>query len=86
METIAIKIILNQLEYPVKVLLAWGEAIDGKNEFRDFLMKSPYKELGISNDPVLEDLEDAVVGGEFSVRQFEKIVKELIRKFKIIDA
>ena len=49
-------------------------------------LESAYKELGISNDPVLEDLEDAVVGGEFSVRQFEKIVKELIRKFKIIDA
>ena len=49
-------------------------------------LESAYKELGISNDPILEDLEDAVVGGEFSVRQFEKIVKELISKFKIIDA
>jgi len=55
MSNISKKIILNQLEYPVKVLLAWGEAIDGKNEFRDFLMKSPYKELGIFCFALLND-------------------------------
>ena len=55
MSNISKKIILNQLEYPVKVLLAWGEAIDGKNEFRDFLMKSPYRELGIFCFALLND-------------------------------
>ena len=41
------KIILKQLEYPSKVLIAWREAIGGNVEFRDFLIRSPYKELGI---------------------------------------
>ena len=41
------KIILKQLEYPSKVLVAWREAIGGNVEFRDFLIQSPYKELGI---------------------------------------
>jgi hypothetical protein len=55
MSNISKKIILSQLEYPVKVLLAWGEAIDGKKEFRDFLMKSPYRELGIFCFALLND-------------------------------
>ena len=37
------KIILKQLEYPSKVLIAWREAIGGNIELRDFLIKSPYK-------------------------------------------
>ena len=41
------KIILKQLEYPSKVLIAWREAIGGNVEIRDFLIRSPYKELGI---------------------------------------
>ena len=40
-------IIIKSLNYPEKVLIAWREAIGGNLEFRDFLMKSPYKELGM---------------------------------------
>ena len=34
-------------EYPAKVLLAWGEAISGHRELRDWLTKNGYPELGI---------------------------------------
>jgi hypothetical protein len=36
-----------RLEYPAKVLLAWGEAIAGNTALRDWLMKNGYPELGI---------------------------------------
>lgn len=36
-----------RLEYPAKVLLAWGEAIRGNPGLRDWLMKNGYPELGI---------------------------------------
>ena len=36
-----------QLDYPVKVLVAWGEAISGDRKMRDWLMKNGYPELGI---------------------------------------
>ena len=49
------KIILKQLEYPGKVLVAWREAIGGNVEFRDFLIRSPYKELGIFCFAILND-------------------------------
>jgi len=49
------KIILKQLEYPSKVLVAWREAIGGNVEFRDFLIRSPYKELGIFCYAILND-------------------------------
>ena len=49
------KIILKQLEYPSKILIAWREAIGGNVEFRDFLIKSPYKELGIFCFAILND-------------------------------
>jgi hypothetical protein len=49
------KIILKQLEYPSKVLIAWREAIGGNVEFRDFLIRSPYKELGIFCFAILND-------------------------------
>ena len=49
------KIILKQLEYPSKVLIAWREAIGGNDEFREFLIKSPYKELGIFCFAILND-------------------------------
>ena len=49
------KIILKQLEYPSKVLVAWREAIGGNVEFRDFLILSPYKELGIFCFAILND-------------------------------
>ena len=49
------KIILKQLEYPTKVLIAWREAIGGNVEFRDFLIRSPYKELGIFCFAILND-------------------------------
>lgn len=34
-------------EYPVKVLLAWGEAISGNAGLRDWLIKNGYPELGL---------------------------------------
>jgi hypothetical protein len=43
------------LEYPSKVLIAWREAIGGNVEFRDFLIRSPYKELGIFCFAILND-------------------------------
>jgi len=49
------KIILKQLEYPSKILIAWREAIGGNVEFRDFLIRSPYKELGIFCFAILND-------------------------------
>ena len=49
------KIILKQLEYPSKVLVAWREAIGGNIEFRDFLIRSPYKELGMFCFAILND-------------------------------
>jgi len=49
------KLILKQLEYPSKVLVAWREAIGGNVEFRDFLLRSPYKELGIFCFAILND-------------------------------
>ena len=49
------KIILKQLEYPSKLLVAWREAIGGNVEFRDFLIRSPYKELGIFCFAILND-------------------------------
>jgi hypothetical protein len=36
-----------KLEYPAKVLLAWGEAISGNRPIRDWLMKNGFPELGI---------------------------------------
>ena len=33
--------------YPAKILLAWGEAISGNTELRDWLIKNGYPELGI---------------------------------------
>ena len=36
-----------RLEYPAKILLAWGEAISGNREIRDWLIKHGYPELGI---------------------------------------
>ena len=41
------KIILKHLEYPSKVLIAWREAIGGNVEFRQYLIRSPCKEVGI---------------------------------------
>ncbi len=38
---------IKPLKYPSKVLIAWKEAIGGNKEFRDFLLKSKYRELGI---------------------------------------
>lgn len=36
-----------RMQYPAKVLLAWGEAIAGHTELRDWLMRNGYPELGI---------------------------------------
>jgi hypothetical protein len=33
--------------YPTKVLLAWGEAISGNAELRDWLIRNGYPELGL---------------------------------------
>ena len=34
-------------QYPEKILLAWGEAIGGNTEIRDWLLKKGYPELGL---------------------------------------
>lgn len=36
-----------RFDYPVKILVAWGEAISGNTEIRDWLMKNGYPELGL---------------------------------------
>ncbi|MEZ4758010.1 MAG: hypothetical protein R2817_14375 [Flavobacteriales bacterium] len=36
-----------RLEYPAKVLLAWGEAISGHQGLRDWLLHNGYPELGV---------------------------------------
>ena len=33
--------------YPIKILVAWGEAIDGNQKLRDWLIKNGYEELGM---------------------------------------
>ncbi|MFZ5554379.1 MAG: hypothetical protein ACOZCO_14770 [Bacteroidota bacterium] len=38
---------VKKLEYPPKILLAWGEAISGNTKIRDWLISNGYKELGI---------------------------------------
>ena len=42
-----VKTHLRATEYPVKILVAWGEAIDGKKEIRDWLAKNGYPELAV---------------------------------------
>lgn len=34
-------------KYPEKILIAWGEAISGNREIRNWLMKNNYPELGL---------------------------------------
>lgn len=36
-----------RFDYPVKILVAWGEAISGNAQIRDWLMKNGYPELGL---------------------------------------
>ena len=36
------------MQYPAKVLLAWGEAISGNREIRDWLMQNGYAELALT--------------------------------------
>jgi len=36
-----------RLQYPAKILVAWGEAISGNTVIRDWLTKNGYPELGI---------------------------------------
>lgn len=36
------------MQYPAKVLLAWGEAISGNNEIRDWLLGNGYPELALT--------------------------------------
>lgn len=36
-----------KLSYPLKIILAWGEAITGNRKIRDWLMANDYKELGL---------------------------------------
>lgn len=36
-----------RMEYPAKVLVAWGEAISGNAAIRDWLIKNGYPELGL---------------------------------------
>lgn len=37
----------DKFSYPLKVILAWGEAISGNSEIRNWLMKNGYPELGL---------------------------------------
>ncbi|MFZ6052771.1 hypothetical protein [Halocola ammonii] len=36
-----------KLEYPQKIIIAWGEAIDGNAEIKNWLIQNGYMELGI---------------------------------------
>ncbi len=36
-----------KFEYPAKILIAWGEAISGNKDIRDFLIANGYPELGL---------------------------------------
>lgn len=36
------------MQYPAKVLLAWGEAISGNREIRNWLMANGYEELALT--------------------------------------
>ncbi len=36
-----------KIQYPVKIILAWGEAISGNSKLRDWLIANGYPELGI---------------------------------------
>lgn len=38
---------MKSLDYPIKVIAVWGEAISGEKKFLDVLLKSEYKELGL---------------------------------------
>jgi hypothetical protein len=38
---------VKSIEYPVKILVAWGEAISGNQKIRDWLMRNGYQELGM---------------------------------------
>lgn len=38
---------LKPLNYDVKIILAWAEAISGNKEMRDFLTANGYEELGV---------------------------------------
>lgn len=35
------------MSYPAKVIVAWGEAVTGNKQIRDWLMKNGYPELGL---------------------------------------
>lgn len=39
--------VLKGLQYPDKILLAWGEAISGNIKIRDWLTQNGYAELGV---------------------------------------
>lgn len=36
-----------KLQYPVKIVIAWGEAISGNDRLRDWLIANDYPELGL---------------------------------------
>ena len=48
------------LEYPPKILVAFGEAITGNNKIRDWLIKHGYRELGLFTF-ALRNMDDARV-------------------------
>ena len=37
----------SKLEYPVKIIVAWGEAISGNRKIREWLIANGYPELGL---------------------------------------
>jgi hypothetical protein len=38
---------VRKLEYPPKIIVAWGEAISGNAKIRDWLIANGYQELGV---------------------------------------
>ncbi|MFM1932734.1 MAG: hypothetical protein RL226_2037 [Bacteroidota bacterium] len=38
---------MNNRAYPIKIIIAWGEAMDGNTEIRDWLIQNGYPELGL---------------------------------------
>jgi hypothetical protein len=41
------KFVIMNIEYPAKIIVAWGEAIGGNKKIRDWLLKNGYPELGL---------------------------------------
>jgi hypothetical protein len=47
-EAVKRKVILNQVEYPPKIILAWAKAVEGNREILEWLAENGYKELAVA--------------------------------------